>query len=75
MAKYEVGFTRRETMLVRYYMTVEADSPEEAMRKVDEYDTTVEEERTLEEGKCLGMEDSELDSVDFAELLKEKEDA
>lgn len=75
MAKYEVGLTRRETMLVRYYMTVEADSPEEAMRRVAQYDTTVQEENTLEEGKCLGMEDSELDSVDFAELLKEKEDA
>lgn len=75
MAKYEVGLARRESIIVRYYMTVEADSAEAAMAKVRNFDTTVEEEATLEEGKCLGMDDSELDSVDFAELLKEKEDA
>lgn len=75
MARYEVAMTRRETMLVRYYMTVEAESPEAAKAKVRNFDTTVEEEATLEEGKCLGMDDSELASVDFAELLKEKADA
>lgn len=75
MAKYEVGITRRETLLTRYYITVEADSAEAAKDKVRNYDTTVEEEATLEEGKCLGMDDSELDSVDFAELLREKADA
>ena len=75
MAKYEVAFVKRETIFTRYYMTVEADSAEAACRKVEGYDTTPEEDYTLEEGKCLGMDDSELDSVDFAELLREKEDA
>lgn len=64
--------TRRETIFTRYYMTVEAESPEAAIEKVRNFDTTVEEEATLEEGKCLGMDDSELASVDFAELLKER---
>ena len=75
MAKYEVAFVKRETIFTRYYMTVEADCAVAAMEKVRNFDTTVEEEATLEEGKCLGMDDSELDSVDFAELLKEREDA
>lgn len=75
MARYEVAMTRRETIFTRYYMTVEAESPEAAIEKVRNFDTTVEEEATLEEGKCLGMDDSELASVDFAELLKEKADA
>ena len=75
MAKYEVAFVRRETIFTRYYMTVEADSSEAAMRKVESFNTTPEEESTLEEGKCLGMGDSHFDSVDWANIVKEKEDA
>ena len=75
MALYEVAFVRRETIFTRYYMTVEADSAEQACRRVESFDTTPEEESTLEEGKCLGMGDSYFDSVDYAMLVKEKVDA
>ena len=75
MAKYEVAFVKRETIFTRYYMTVEADSSEAAMRKVESFNTTPEEESTLEEGKCLGMGDSYFDSVDWANIVKEREDA
>ena len=76
MAKYEVAFVRRETIFTRYYMTVEADSSEAAMRKVESFNTTPEEESTLEEGKCLGMgEDCHIVEVEWAHELKEKEDA
>lgn len=70
MAKYEVAFTREETILTRYYITVEADSPEAAKQKVLNYDTTVEEETTIVEGKCLGMEDSMMSGVDWVTELE-----
>ncbi len=76
MAKYEVAFVKRETIFTRYYMTVEADSAEAACRKVEGYDTTPEEDYTLEEGKCLGMgEDCHIVEVEWAHELKEREDA
>ena len=75
MALYEVAFVRRETIYTRYYMMVSADSSEAAMRKVESFDTTPEEESTLEEGKCLGMGDSHFEGVDWANMVREKEDA
>ena len=76
MAQYEVAFVKRETIFTRYYMTVEADSESAAMRKVEGYDTTPEEDWTLEEGKCLGMgEDCHIVEVEWAHELKEKIDA
>ena len=75
MAKYEVAFVKRETIFTRYYMTVEADSSNEAMRKVESFNTTPDEESTLEEGKCLGMGDSHFEYVDWANIVREREDA
>ena len=70
MAKYEVAFSRREVIFTRYYMTVDADNSEAAMKKVAAFDTTVAEEGTIVEGKCLGMGESEFDCVDWAQELE-----
>ncbi len=70
MAKYEVAFTREETILTRYYITVEADSPDAAKQKVLQFDTTVEEEMTIVEGKCLGIEETMLSGVDWVTELE-----
>lgn len=72
MALYEVGITRCEMLSTRYYLTVEAESAEAAMMKVSDGNLTDAEETTLEEGKCFGVEDSHLVSVDFANLLNER---
>lgn len=74
MAKYEVAFSRREVVFSRYYITVEAENSEAAMKKVENFDTTVEEEATVVEGKCLGMGESVFDCVDWAQEV-EKENA
>ncbi len=55
MAQYEVAFVRSEVVFTRYYITVEAESAGAAMRKVEGYGTTPEEDRTIEPGKCVGM--------------------
>ena len=75
MAKFEVTYVRREALLTRYYITVEADCAEAARRKVLDYDTTDEEDATIVEGKCLGIDDSGLQSVEVARKLEEKNDA
>lgn len=72
MALYEVGITRCEMLSVRYYLTVEAESAEAAKMKVFEGDLTDAEEATLEEGKCFGIQDSWLATVDFANPLAER---
>lgn len=75
MAQYEVAFVKRETIFTRYYMTVEAESAEAAMRKVEGYDTTPEEDETVVEGKALGMGEScHIEEVEWAHEL-EKENA
>jgi len=72
MAKYEVAFTREETILTRYYITVEADGADAAKQKVLAFDTTVDEEMTIVEGKCLGIEATMMSGVDWVtELEKE----
>ena len=70
MAKYEVAFTREETILTRYYITVEADSEDAATQKVLQFDTTVEEEMTIVEGKCLGIEATMMSGVDWVTELE-----
>lgn len=75
MAKFEVAYVRSETMLTRYCITVEADCAEAARAKVMNYDTTDEEDATIVEGKCLGIYDSDLESVGAARELEEKDDA
>ena len=70
MAKYEVAFTREETILTRYYITVEADTPDAAKLKVLTFDTTVEEEMTIVEGKCLGIEATMMSGVDWVQELE-----
>lgn len=70
MAKYEVAFSRREVIFTRYYITVEAENSEAAMKKVRCFDTTVAEEATVVEGKCLGMGESVFDCVDWAQELE-----
>lgn len=70
MAKYEVAFSRREVVFTRYYITVEAENSEAAMEKVRAFDTTVAEEGTIVEGKCLGMGESVFDCVDWAQELE-----
>lgn len=75
MPKYEVEYVRREVLFTHYSITVEAESAEEARIKVLNYDTTDEEEATIVEGKCLGIDDSDLESVGEARKLEEKDDA
>ena len=76
MAQYEVAYVKREVLFTRYYITVDADSAEEACRKVEGYDTTPEEDDTIVEGKCLGMGEScHIEEVEWAHELKDKEDA
>ena len=75
MPKFEVAYVRQETLLTRYCITVEAESAEAARRKVLDYDTTDEEDATIVEGKCLGIDDSGLQSVEVARELEEKDDA
>jgi len=76
MAKFEVAFVKREVLFTRYYITVEAESASAAMRKVEGYDTTPEEDNTIFEGKCIGMGEScHIEEVEWAHELKEKEDA
>ena len=70
MAKYEVAFSRREVVFTRYYITVEAENSEAAKKKVWSFDTTVAEEATIVEGKCLGMGESVFDSVDWVQELE-----
>jgi hypothetical protein len=75
MAKFEVAFVKREVLFTRYYIEVDADSAEEACRKVEGYDTTPEEDETIVEGKCLGMGGmSHIEEVEWAHEM-EKEDA
>lgn len=74
MPKFEVKYVRREFLLTRYSITVEADSAEDARVRVMNYDTTEEEDATIVEGKCLGIDDSDLESVGEARELEEKDD-
>ena len=74
MPQFEVAFVKREVIFNRYYLTVEAESASAAMLKVEGYDTTPEEDSTLEEGKCLGMGEScHIEEVEWARELKERE--
>jgi hypothetical protein len=75
MAKFEVAYVKREVLFTRYYITVEAESASAAMRKVEGYDTTPEEDETVVEGKCIGMGEScHIEEAEWAHEL-EKEDA
>lgn len=74
MPKFEVSYVRWEKIFTRYYITVEAESAAAARVKVLNYDTTDEEEATVVEGKCLGIDDSDLESVGEARELEEKDD-
>jgi len=72
MAKFEVAYVRQETLLTRYYITVEAESAEAACEKVMEYEVTDEESATIVEGDCLGIDDSHLECVEGARKLEDE---
>lgn len=75
MPQFEVAYVKREVLFTRYYITVEAESASAAMRKVEGYDTTPEEDETIVEGKCIGMGEScHIEEAEWAHKL-EKEDA
>lgn len=61
--------------LAVYYFTVEAESAEAARRKALDYDTTYEKNVTIIDGKCLGVDDSDLERVGEARKLEEKDNA
>lgn len=69
MAQYMVEMTREEISYSRCYVTVNAETPEQAREKVrlhyieDHHELTPEEETTEWEAKCLGIEDSRVVKV------------